>query len=247
MEIASFEIGGHSALVWRTAPGWQTVSSAVLGGGIGPCSWVLNAEVDLSYSRLDPEQHLQKLVCEAGLTGPGVGMLTAASVMRFTRAEDGGVEVVATTGLSKPTWAAAAAEAIQPVSAPGTINLIASVPVRLSHAALVNAVITVTESKAQAMIAAGMPGTGTASDAVCIACPATGSPEPFAGPRSRWGAPLARATYQTVRCGALRWISDHPHLADRVDPPHSPSGDGRAGREASLSEADSDGCEYGKQ
>ncbi|MCW2900719.1 MAG: hypothetical protein JWO67_2984, partial [Streptosporangiaceae bacterium] len=44
---------------------------------------------------------------------------------------------------------------------------------------------------------------GTASDAVCVAARAEGPEEPFGGPRSRWGARIARAVHAAVRHGAL--------------------------------------------
>ena len=80
----------------------------------------------------------------------------------------------------------------------GTINVVAFVPERLSPAALVNAVMTVTEAKSQALWEAGVVGTGTASDALCIACPVTGPVHAFGGPRSLWGARLARAVHRAV-------------------------------------------------
>ena len=45
----------------------------------------------------------------------------------------------------------------------------------------------------------GVPGTGTASDAVVLAWPREGvAPEPFAGPRAPLGAALALATHDAV-------------------------------------------------
>jgi adenosylcobinamide amidohydrolase len=126
-------------------------------------------------------------------------MLTAADVSARQHANDNGAEVSVTVGLGHPTWAAAADEPAQLV---GTINVMAWIPVSLSPAAMVNAVTTVAEAKAQALFEAGVPGTGTASDAVIIACPDVGSGEAFAGPRSRWGARLARATRAAVLAGA---------------------------------------------
>ena len=118
--------------------------------------------------------------------------------------EDEEVRVAATVGLRVPTWAAApsgsADREFGPIRRPGTINIIVSVPVPLSDAAYVNAVITATEAKTQALLEAGVRATGTASDAVCIAAPAAGEPEDFAGPRSVWGARIARA----VRVTGLR-------------------------------------------
>ncbi|TDC47251.1 adenosylcobinamide amidohydrolase [Actinomadura sp. KC345] len=197
------------------------ISSALLGGGIGPARWVLNAQVAGGYSRMDPVVHLQELAGSYGLEGPGVGMLTAASVSRTMRRDDEGVAVSATVGLRVPTWAASPAGTADPELAPirldgtapsawtpGTINIVVAVPVPLNDAALVNAVITATEAKTQALLEAGYPCTGTASDAVCVAAATGGgAAEPFAGPRSVWGSRIARAVHAAVRAGALDYTA----------------------------------------
>jgi adenosylcobinamide amidohydrolase len=127
-------------------------------------------------------------------------MLTAAPVDGCSGAADSGVRSFATVGLTAATWASAAE--VRPVRSPvGTINLVALLPVRLSKAALVNAVMTATEAKTQALLEAGVPGTGTASDAVCVLCSASGPEEGFCGPRSRWGGSLARAVHGAVARG----------------------------------------------
>jgi len=131
-------------------------------------------------------------------------MLTAAQVADFALRSDQGAEAAATVGLRVPTWAAAPAGAADPELAPGTINIIVCVPVPLADAALVNTVITATEAKTQAVLEAGFGGTGTATDAVCVAAPvaAGGAAEDFAGPRSAWGARIARAVHAAVLAGA---------------------------------------------
>jgi adenosylcobinamide amidohydrolase len=105
----------------------------------------------------------------------------------------------ATVGIAQPIWAAA--DAPSGDYRPGTINLVVQLPVRLSEAALVNAVATAAEAKAQALWQARVPGTGTATDAVCVLCPSDGPAESFAGPRSVWGGRLARAVYAAVLAG----------------------------------------------
>lgn len=193
------------SLLWEFGPGWRMISSAVLGGGIGPRAWVLNAQVAAGYARMDPAEHLAAL----GPPGDGVGMMTAARVDRYAQAEDGGVRAVATVGLRVPTWAAAPVGAPDPElvpPAPGTVNIVAVLPVPMTDAALVNAVMTVTEAKTQALCELGFPGTGTASDAVCVAVPCHGPREVFGGPRSTWGARLARAVHAAVRQGAAEWL-----------------------------------------
>ncbi|HLM97042.1 MAG TPA: adenosylcobinamide amidohydrolase [Acidimicrobiales bacterium] len=201
-----------SLLVWRFSEPLSVVSSAPLGGGIGPRRWVVNAQVPHAYARLDPEVHLAELASARGLSGPGVGMLTAVDLRHVRHEEDGGAHVDVSVGITFPTWAAAPDEhAGHSGASPGiinigtinigTINIVGIVPESLSPAAMVNAVMSVTEAKAQALWEAGVPGTGTASDAVCIACPDSGNAHRFGGPRSQWGARLARAVHRAVLTG----------------------------------------------
>jgi adenosylcobinamide hydrolase len=180
-----------------------SISSAPLGGGIGLRSWVINATVHKLYARMDPENHLAELAAQLGCAGAGVGFLTAADVRQCKIVADGGVEAVVTVGLGVPTWASAPDEMF--AAGPGTINSVVRAPVRLSDAALVNAVMTATEAKAQALFDAGVAATGTASDAICVLCPPDGEAAPFAGPRSEWGARIARAVYGATRAGADEW------------------------------------------
>lgn len=205
-------VDGHAMLCWRFDAPVLAVSSAPVGGGIGEVGWVVNAGVADGYARIDIEAHLAELAAVAGCGGRGVGMLTAARVQQWRAASDDGVTVAATVGVSWPTWAADVDGAftdhravrgptVAGVNGPGTINVVAQLPVRLSDGALVNAVMTVTEAKTQALSDGGVPGTGTATDAVCVLCPVPGPVEPFGGPRSVWGARLARATYAAVRAG----------------------------------------------
>lgn len=193
--------GDLPVLIWRLGEPRVAIASAPLGGGIGTRDWICNAQVSKHYARTDLDAHLLEVARAQSCSGDGVGMLTAAAVERVQHAADGGVEAFATIGLTSPTWAADEDGALRAWS-PGTINIVAFLPVRLSDAALVNAVMTVTEAKTQALIAADVPGTGTASDAVCIVCPVAGKSELFGGPRSEVGAPLARAVYAAVLRGA---------------------------------------------
>ena len=205
--------------LWYPGPGYRMISSGVLGGGLGPREWVLNAQVATGYARTDPEAHLRELARGLGLSGPGIGLLTAAPVTDVVQREDRGVHAAATVGLRVPTWAAARPgdpdRELAPIdrdvwSRPGTINVIVSVPVPLAGAAFVNAVVTATEAKAQAVLDAGFAGTGTATDASSIAAPIDrgGAPaEEFTGPRSRWGASIARVVHAAVRAGAVGYAA----------------------------------------
>ncbi len=212
----------RSTLVWRFEHPMLTIASGPLGGGIGLRRWVVNATVHKSYDRLDPAAHLAEIATSFDLPGAGVGMLTAVDVRRRVTAEDDGVVVVATVGLSHPTWAAAPDGDIRPAPeggnagmapAPSTINIVALLPVPMTPAALVNLVATLTEAKAQALWNCGREATGTATDAVCVACPVpserdTATIQEYGGPRSTWGSRLARAVHAAVVDGARRWTAD---------------------------------------
>jgi adenosylcobinamide amidohydrolase len=149
------------------------------------------------YTRHDPDAHLREIADALGLAGEGTGFLTAVDVREVVHREEDGVHASVTTGVgAHPTWAAAPAAVVAP--GPGTINAVCFLPVRLSPAALVNAVATVAEAKAQALWDAAVPGTGTSTDATAVLCPADGPAETFGGPRSPIGGALARVVHSAV-------------------------------------------------
>lgn len=208
----NLELVDGPTLVWRLGPGRRMISSGVLGGGLGTREWVINVQVPADYSRRDPVEHLRSIAADLGLRGDGVGLLTAAEVANYTVATDGGVEAATTVGIQVPTWAAVPEGHVDPELPPGhvpgagyrpgTINTLVSVPASLSDAALINSVMTATEAKTQALLEAGYPCTGTASDALCVAADTDGPVVDFGGPRSEWGARIARAVHSTVLEGA---------------------------------------------
>lgn len=190
------------AAVWSFVDPVAAISSAPVGGGTAAIDWVLNIGVTDGYRRTDLGAHAREVAAKLGLAGTGAALLTAYDVQRIVRAEDDGVVVDATVGVTKPTWAADAndshARRDGDTWRPGTINIVVQCPVALSPAAAVNAVMTVTEAKAQALIEAGVPGTGTASDAVLVCWPPMLPAEDFGGPRSVWGARIGRAVHAAM-------------------------------------------------
>jgi adenosylcobinamide amidohydrolase len=193
-------------LVWRLHGTMRCAATTVVGGGVGHRDWVLNVEVGDDYDRTDVAQHLAELARTFELSGQGVGMLTAAPVRHRQGARVDDVQVEATVGLSHPVWAADH-ECEEPARSAGTINIVAFMPVRLDDGALLNALVTATEAKSQALWDASILGTGTPSDAVCVFCPVEGDSKMFGGPRSEWGSRLARAVHQAVFAGATERTS----------------------------------------
>ena len=83
-------------------------------------------------------------------------------------------------------------------------------------AALVNAVMTVTEVKTALLAAAGVRcddgrvASGTSTDAVVVAATGRGALCRFGGPISDLGWVVARATRTALGAGIRRWIEEHP-------------------------------------
>jgi adenosylcobinamide amidohydrolase len=200
----------------------RCLSSAVLGGGPGRMRTWLNLQVPPGYNRTDPRVHLAQEA--TGLHGPVVGMMTAAPVAAYADVRSGICRAVATAGVRHAM--AAAATRPRPVASaqgagegacPGTINLLVVLDVPLAAPGLVNALATVVEAKAQALAAARIPArnadgfaTGTATDAICVACP-PGRGSMFAGPATRVGGDAGRAVYEAVLAAiAARGLSAVP-------------------------------------
>ena len=197
---------GRPVLVWQLGAPVRTLATTVLGGGLGERTWLVNAEVTLDYHHDDPAAHAAEIADDLGLApGSGVGFLTAARVLDVASGADGGATCDATVGVSTPTWAAAA-DGEWSRWQPGTINLVCWVPAPMGDAALANLLVTATEAKAQALLEAGVPGTGTASDAIAVCCPHGGT-EAYGGPRSPWGARLARAVHGAVADGTAAFLA----------------------------------------
>jgi len=193
-------------LVWDLRIPHLMISSGPLGGGLGERRWVINATVPMSYARTDPDAHLAEIAAGLGLTGPGAGLMTGVDVVDAVTATDSAVAAVATVGLGAPALAAAPDGHLRRYR-PGTVNIVVRVPVRLGAAALVNAVATATEAKSQAIADLGLDATGTASDAICVICPVDGAAEAYGGPRSTWGARIARAVHTAVLDGGRAWLT----------------------------------------
>jgi adenosylcobinamide hydrolase len=185
----------------------RCLSSAVLGGGLTTARHWLNLQVAHDYARTDPDAHLIEVAAANGLDPDEVvGMLTAADVRAGVHRDHGVASAVATVGIGQPL--AAAGRRPRPLPRVGTINVLVVVRQALSDAALVTAVQTATEAKAQALADAGVralnhhgPATGTATDAICIATP-PGGEVAFAGPATAVGAAIAHAVHGAVLSGA---------------------------------------------
>ena len=193
------------ALVLRSDKDLHVLASAVVGGGLTNARYIINRHVDKNYLHPDPGNDLQAFAAGRGIPKPFVGLMTAVYLDKtqtvILRNNDLTIAAVVTAGLSNP-----ATPGLSPPAPPlpGTINVILLVDAQLSPAAMVNAVITITEVKAKRLLergvrtAEGYPATGTSTDAVVVACTGRGDPLPYAGPATRVGWLIGQSVRQAL-------------------------------------------------
>ncbi len=204
---------------------WLAVCSGVTGGGLGRRRYFLNRQVDLSYNEARPEAEMAAYLAaafreySAAGSGDWAGLMTGAKVIDacWTRLtlRDSRVTVIVTAGVNN-----ACAAGITPCcplegagSPPGTINIMAFFAHALSAGALINAVQTATEAKAQTLRemqilcpVTGVQATGTNTDALIIAAPDRPPLYPYAGPGALPGYLLALGVRHALKRALERYL-----------------------------------------
>ena len=201
-------------VVVKTIAPLLVASSALSGGGVVDARGIVNAHVEKSGSRTLARAALEASAGRHGITHPYVGLLTAARTERaeIVTAKHGEMTAlaIATVGLGNRTTAGASPPAV--CTLPSTINTIVVVDADAEPAALINAIITVTEVKTLALMEAGVKGadghfaTGTSTDAVAVAVTRRGPRAQFGGPVSDFGWLVAQAAGPALRRGIARWM-----------------------------------------
>lgn len=195
---------------------WRACGSAPLGGGLTRARrlFILNVTEDGRRSPFGyppPEKTLAGYGRDRGWSGPAMGMMTAASMntCRVAARREAGlaVLVVLTAGLTNARRAGDRADCRSlDAGAPpaGTINILAATNANLTDAALVEALLVLTEAKTAVLQqygvtspVSGLPATGTGTDCAAIAC--------GDGPNVRWcgkhvalGEMLARSVMEAL-------------------------------------------------
>ncbi|MBI1922897.1 adenosylcobinamide amidohydrolase [Candidatus Poribacteria bacterium] len=197
-------------------PHW-VLSSAVLNGGLVRAKHIVNLNVEENFvGRKGPFEPPDVTLCDycqrMGWEGVAVGMMTAASMDSFRKVRRvvQGVEVAAlvTAGVSNARCAGDPAEWREMGEAAterGTINIIVLTNARLTHAAMVEAVMTATEAKSAALqelavrsATTGLPATGTGTDSIAIASGFGPTEIRYCGKHVIFGEVLASTVMQAV-------------------------------------------------
>ncbi len=193
------------------------LSSAVLNGGWVRANHIINMRVleNFKGERTDfqpPEVTLADYSRALGLSGSVVGLMTAASLSSLRQVSlhtpPATVTVLVTAGLANAKQAGEVAEwrnIDQTAPEVGTINLILLTNLRLTRAAMVEAVMMVTEAKTVALAQLGVTSpttgqlaTGTGTDAAAVV---SGWERPvvrYCGKHVLLGEMIARATIQAI-------------------------------------------------
>lgn len=187
-----------------------TLSSSFFGGGFRRVRHILNANVPENYRSDNPSADMRAIAAGCDVGEPFVGLLTAVP-LRKARAsflEHAGVRAGAliTAGVGNATCAGVS---LPYESTPGTINIIVLLDAKLTRAAMLNAVVTVTEAKSAVLYEMkvctpdGAPATGTSTDTVTIAMTGAGPTLPYAGPATVMGWLIAKTVRQALQQSLL--------------------------------------------
>ncbi|GAB2726958.1 hypothetical protein GCM10027172_21700 [Halomonas garicola] len=188
-----------------------TLSSALVGGGVGTRGDFCNFYVDKDYAGRAPADDLARWIAGRKINADGaVAMMTAVTLEHAAMHSaplgnrENAVLALATAGSGNAVDITAAGA--DPRLVAGTINVFVFIDAHLTPGALVNACLSVTEAKVAALSDENVmdahsrtPATGTSTDCVSIAATQRGAPTPYAGSGTELGRAVGRTTYRAVR------------------------------------------------
>lgn len=203
----------------------QVLSSAVLNGGLVYADHIVNLKVPKCVSApSSPQLTLTKYCEDENWHGSSVGMMTAASMDSFRQAKESaqGIDIIVlvTSGLSNARRVADHAEhRIMAAESEviGTINIIMLTSAILTGAAMVEALLIMTEAKTAALQDAGIRSpisnkiaTGTGTDSVAVVSGDGPDTVSYCGKHVLFGEMLGRMVTDTV-ASSIAWdITNSP-------------------------------------
>lgn len=214
IKVLDFAIGltlrADAGCLWFESPRkLRTLSSALVGEGLGWHRHFCHFHVDKDYAGRSPQADLHRWLGERGVPErDAIALMTAVPLhhlaIECARAGERHVLVAATAGVGNAVDITAPADGDARLVA-GTINLMVLVDGHLTDAALVNACLSAAEAKVRALSDAGVMdtdsgtlATGTSTDAIIIAATQRGEPTPYAGSGTRLGRAIAASVYTVI-------------------------------------------------
>lgn len=214
----------------------RVLSSAVLNGGLIEAYHILNLKVPKhSEDPETPEETLLNYGDNRNWLGTTVGMMTAASMQSFRINKETvqGIEIaiLVTTGLSNPRRTGDRAEHRvigEKCEEAGTINIIAMTSARLTDAAMVEALLVVTEANTAALQdvgilspVSGRIATGTGTDSAAIVSGQGPGVVAYCGKHVLFGEVLGRLTTDAV-AASIEWYRENITEVAVAEPIHRP-------------------------
>lgn len=188
-----------------------TLSSALVGGGVGTRGEFCNFYVDKDYAGRAPADDLARWLGQRDVDPAGaVAMMTAVTLEQVAMHSaplgnrENAVLALATAGTGNAVDITA--EGADPRLVVGTVNIFMFIDAHLTQGALVNACLSVTEAKVAALGGENVmdahsrtPATGTSTDCVSVAATQRGAPTPYAGSGTEVGRAVGATVYRAVR------------------------------------------------
>jgi adenosylcobinamide hydrolase len=134
-------------------------ASTGINGGIRSVSTLLNHTLVPGRDTADAEKELEITAAGAGIGGGYFGLLTAVPAGQACVLQYDFITVFITAGIRR-----------EGPGGTGTINILITSSEGMSDAALLETIMVATEAKTEALLALGLPLTGTPADAVIAAC-----------------------------------------------------------------------------
>ncbi|RYG72406.1 ATP-binding cassette domain-containing protein [Lentibacillus lipolyticus] len=194
----------------------RTISSGVCGAGIGWHRDFVNRHVLCDYNCSDPEGEMRDYLERNGFdTSRTVGMMTAVQMedAAYGVWENDYISVftVVTAGTGNATDSARAAGQTRP-AVQGTINIWLFVNGYVTEDAFIQAIMTATEAKAQALRELGIKdettgtiATGTSTDSILVAATQQGETLPYAGTATELGQLIGKSVYAETKKAIQRY------------------------------------------
>jgi iron complex transport system ATP-binding protein len=185
----------------------RTMSSGVLGSGVGWYQKFVNRHVDKNYNCSDHRDEMSAFLKTKGFEpAETVGMMTAVfledAAYQLYEQDDLSIFVVVTAGVSNAVDASKSERHSFEIL-PGTINTWIFVNGELTEEAFIQSIMTATEVKGKVMNdqnvidkVTGTIATGTSTDSILIAATQQGKCQEFAGTITPLGGLISKAVYE---------------------------------------------------
>ncbi|MFD1416403.1 adenosylcobinamide amidohydrolase [Oceanobacillus jeddahense] len=215
-------------IVLQSEQPMKTVSSGVVGAGIGWYSNFVNRHVDANYNCTDHREEMRTYLTHHGFhVSQTVGMMTAVALEdnshRVYEGDGFSVMIVVTAGVGN---AVDSTRMNSPAAGPvksGTINTWIFVNGKLTDEAYIQAMITATEAKAQVLrdchildTVTQKQATGTSTDSILVAATQQGRELDYAGTATELGHIIGKGVYQEMKQSIERYFKrkeKHDHLS----------------------------------